>query len=129
MGGVVYVTPYASAVDNVLLNQTAANIQGQMAAAAMANQMMANRQAAMNQRPRRPDEMFGNMIGSARTEPLSKSQPSVSATAASRVQKAEWELEYDRKDREVDDMIERQRQERERVRIEEENGNDPRGED
>lgn len=29
--------------------------------------------------------------------------------------KSEWEQEYDRKEREVDEMIERQRQERERV--------------
>jgi hypothetical protein len=56
--------------------------------------------------------------------------PSVAATAASRVKKSDWEIRADEKEREIDEMIERQRQERERVRIqEEETGINPRGED
>jgi hypothetical protein len=121
MGGVVYVTPYASAIDNSMLNHAAANINQQMA--------LAQAQAYRNQMPMKPSDMFANMVGSAGSAPLSRPTPSVPSTAASRVQKADWEMEYDRKEREVDEMIERQRQERERVRIEEESGNDPRGED
>lgn len=126
MGGVVYATPYASAIDNSMLNQAAANMQSQMFAA---NQAMAYQQAAMNQAVQQGslrDIPVGSLLNSG---PRGVDTTSVPKTAASRVQKADWEMEYDRKEREVDEMIERQRQERERVRIEEESGNDPRGED
>ena len=120
-GGTIAFYDLGSGIDNYLLNQTAASIQNQMANAVMSNRQA---QANRNQMPMKPSDMFANMVGSAGSAPLSRPTPSVPSTAASRVQKADWEMEYDRKEREVDEMIERQRQERERVRLEEESGND-----
>lgn len=103
-------------LDNVMLQQAALNVQQNLSnqtSAAFNHQMaMAQQQAYRNQHPTTtPNQMFG----SPWTGLITKPSPTVASTAASRVKKAEWELEYDRKDREVDEMIERQRQERERV--------------
>ncbi len=97
------------------------------------NQM--NRQTAMNNAAAAMQSQMNPMlhtqfgwIDERSTQQAHK--PSVASTAASRVKKSDWEIEADRREREVDEMIERQRNERERVRIEEEEtGINPRGED
>jgi len=104
-------------LDSVALQQSASNVQQSLASAQLANQ-----QAALNQHQRATDPMSYEraMQASVLNQGVrGVDTRSVPSTAASRVQKADWEMEYDRKDREVDEMIERQRQERERVRIEE----------
>lgn len=117
MGGAPLGSGNFTPMQSAMAQQAAANMSQ-----SLANAQMANQQAAMNQR-----QAFADPLAYERAMQASAinrgvrgvDTRTVSSTAASRVQKAEWEQEYDRKDREVDEMIERHRQERERVRIEE----------
>lgn len=116
MGGAPLGPGNFTPMQSAMAQQATANFAQNLAQAQLANQ-----QAALNQQNYRkwPDPLASQWSGLVSTGVRGVDTRSVSSTAASRVQKADWEQEYDRKDREVDEMIERQRQERERVRIEE----------